>query len=220
VTVLAALLVGVPMVAAHAASVRAETHEDLGPDERAIDDAVCADDERAGEWNTAWAVTFSVAAVGSASLAAFAPSEWFSSDTRVGLYLTAGKATVAAVFKLVRPLEIDVRHLCRYSRSTSATTRHALLVKAAENEKRALLPNILGGLLLNSVSLLYLGWARGDWDGAWVSFGVGSAVSVASTLTAPTQSWLLRRRLDSSAHAAAVPMLGPAAAGLTLVAVW
>ena len=80
--------------------------------------------------------------------------------------------------------------------------------------------NYFGGLLLNSMSLLYLGWVRGDWEGAWISFGVGGAVSVASTLTAPTHAWLLRRRLDKSRGVAAVPMLGGRTRGVALVAIW
>jgi hypothetical protein len=45
-------------------------------------------------------------------------------------------------------------------------------------------------------------------------------VSVASTLTAPTHSWLLRRRLDESRRVAAVPMLGGGTRGVALVALW
>jgi hypothetical protein len=210
----------VVLVGASVGTAKAEQHAELGPKERKVDDAICDDFHRADRWNTGWAIAFSLAAVGSAGLATFAPREWFTSDTRASLYLTAAKATVAATFKLVKPLRIDVAGLCRPGEPTSARARHALLVEAADRERNALLPNIFGGLLLNSVSLLYLGWGRGDWEGAWISFGVGSAVSVASTLTAPTHSWLLRRRLDKSRSVAAVPMLGGRTRGVALVAIW
>jgi len=215
------LSLAVVLVGASVGTAKAEQqHAELGPKERKVDDAICDDFHRADRWNTGWAIAFSVAAVGSAGLATFAPGDWFTSDTRASLYLTAAKATVAASFKLVKPLRIDVAGLCRSDEPTSARARHALLVEAADSERNALLPNIFGGLLLNSMSLLYLGWVRGDWEGAWISFGVGGAVSVASTLTAPTHAWLLRRRLDKSRGVAAVPMLGGRTRGVALVAIW
>ena len=80
--------------------------------------------------------------------------------------------------------------------------------------------NIFGGLAVNTAGLLYLGYGRGAWGSAWISFGVGTAVGVASTLTAPVQSWLLKRRLDSSHHIAAVPMIGRGSTGLALAGTW
>jgi hypothetical protein len=196
------------------------SREELGPKEAAIDDAICADHARAGRWNAAWALTFSIAAVTTAGLATFAPSDWFSSDARAGLYVTAAKATVATAAKLVDPLRLDVGRLCDEGHEASVKTRHALLGEAARKERRALIPNVLGGVVLNSVSLIYLGFVRGDWDNAWISFAVGSAVSVVSTLTAPTQAWLLKRRLDESHQIAAVPFVGVGTAGMALVTRW
>jgi hypothetical protein len=194
--------------------------EELGPKEAAIDDAICADNVRAGHWNTAWAVSFSLAAVTTAGLATLAPPDWFSSDTRAGLYVTAAKATLATAAKLVDPLRLDVGRLCDDGHATSVETRHALLGEAARKERRALIPNVLGGVVLNSVSLVYLGFVRGAWENAWISFAVGSAVSVVSTLTAPTHSWLLTRRMDEAHQVTAVPLLGVGSAGVALVTQW
>jgi hypothetical protein len=185
-----------------------------------IDDAVCEDSSRAATWNTAWAVTFAIAAVGSAGYATLAPSDWMDADKRAGFYVTAAKATVGAVAKFVDPLLIDVKGLCHDPERASAKTRHALLVEAAQREHRALMPSIFGGLAINMAGWLYLGFGRGAWETAWISFGIGTAVGVASTVTAPVQSWLLRRRLARSRHLAAMPMIGPQTSGLALIGTW
>ncbi|HEX7499397.1 MAG TPA: hypothetical protein VF524_03740 [Polyangia bacterium] len=193
---------------------------DLSAGEREIDDAVCQDFRRAAKWNLAWTATFAIAAVGSAGIAVFASNEWLENDTRAGLYVTAAKATVGVIAKLVDPLSINVEGLCHDRHPASATARHALLLEAAHRERNTLLLNILGGLAVNTAGLLYLGYGRGAWESAWVSFGIGTAVGVASTLTAPVHSWFLDRRLDRPQHIAAVPMIGRGSAGVALTATW
>jgi hypothetical protein len=83
-----------------------------------------------------------------------------------------------------------------------------------------LIPNIFGGLALNTAGLLYLGYGRGAWETAWISFGIGSAVGIASTLTAPLHSYLLQRRCDRSRHVAIVPLFGPGGSGVAFVGSW
>jgi len=183
----------------------------------AIDEAVCQDHQRARAWNEAWAATFGAAALTTAGLATFAPSSWFTDNTRAGLYVTAAKATIGVVSKLVEPLEIDVKGICGDHRPQSRKRRHALLNEIARREKRAIIPSIAGGLLLNSLGLFYMGYVRHAWESGWISFGIGSGVAVASVLTAPTQSWLLRRRMTEGPRMAVVPRLGHDAASLALV---
>jgi len=193
---------------------------DLSAGEREIDDAVCQDFRRAAKWNLAWTATFAIAAAGSAGIAVFASNEWLENDTRAGLYVTAAKATVGVIAKLVDPLSINVEGLCHDRHPASAAARHALLLEAAQRERNTLLLNILGGLAVNTAGLLYLGYGRGAWESAWVSFGIGTAVGVASTLTAPVHSWFLDRRLNSPQHIAAVPMIGRGSVGVALAATW
>lgn len=183
----------------------------------AVDDAVCQDHQRAHAWNEAWAVTFGAAALASAGLATFAPSSWFTDNTRAGLYVTAVKATIGVASKLAQPLEIDVKGVCADRRPQSRKTRHVLLNEVARREKRAIAPNVVGGLLLNAFGLFYMGYVRHAWESGWISFGIGSGVAVASVLTAPTQSWLLKRRMSEGARTALVPRLGHDGAGLALV---
>jgi hypothetical protein len=185
-----------------------------------IEDAVCDDAERASRWNLGWTIVFGAAAVGSAGVATFAPASWIDADHRAGLYVTASKASIGVVFKLLDPLEFDVAGWCPDSLPERARFRRAALADASRRERRALIPNLFGGLALNAMGLLYLGYGRGAWETAWVSFGIGSAASVASTLTAPLQSWLLKRRLDQAHHVALVPAITHDSRGIALAGTW
>jgi len=207
------------LVVAGAGTALAAPVVDLSAREREIDDAVCEDFDRAAKWNLAWTSTFAIAAVGSAGTAAFAPSNWIENDTRAGLYVTAAKATVGVLAKLLDPLRINVEGLCGDRHPASVRVRHAFLVEAAQRERHTLLLNVFGGLAVNTAGLLYLGYGRGAWESAWISFGIGSAVGVASTLTAPVQSWILNRRLDRPGIAA-VPMIGRGSTGVALAGRW
>jgi len=213
------LWLGVLVAVAGVGKVMAAPAVDLGARERKIDDAVCEDFDRAAKWSLAWTATFAVAAVGSAGTAAFAPRDWIENDTRAGLYVTAAKATVGVLAKLLYPLRIDVEGLCGDRHPASAKARHALLVEAAQRERHTLILNVFGGLVVNTIGLLYLGYGRGAWESAWVSFGIGTAVGVASALTAPVQSWILNRRLDRPSIGV-VPTIGRGSTGMALAGTW
>lgn len=209
----------VPSVVAGVGTAMAASAVDLSVREREIDDAVCEDFDRAAKWSFAWTATFAIAAVGSAGTAAFAPSDWIGNDTRAGLYVTAAKATVGVLAKVLDPLSINVEGLCGDRHPASASARHAFLVEAARRERHTLILNVFGGLAVNTAGLLYLGYGRGAWESAWISFGIGSAVGVASALTAPVQSWILTRRLDRP-DIALVPAIGRGSTGMALAGTW
>jgi len=69
--------------------------------------------------------------VGSVGIAAFAPSDWIENDTRTGLYVSAVKATIGVLAKVLDPLSISVVGLCGDRHPASANVRHAFLVEAA-----------------------------------------------------------------------------------------
>jgi hypothetical protein len=209
----------VPIVIAGAGTAIAAPGVEFNAREREIDEAVCEDFDRAAKWNFAWTATFAIAAVGSAGTAAFAPGDWFEKDTRAGLYVTAAKATVGVLAKVLDPLSISVEGLCGDRHPASANVRHAFLVEAARRERHTLILNVFGGLAVNTVGLLYLGYGRGAWESAWISFGIGSAVGVASALTAPVQSWILNRRLDRN-RIALVPTISQGSTGMALAGTW
>jgi hypothetical protein len=209
----------VPVAVAGVGTAMAAPAVELSTREREIDEAVCEDFDRAAKWSLAWTATFAIAAVGSAGTAAFAPGDWFEKDARAGLYVTAAKATVGVLAKLLEPLTINVEGLCGDRHPTSASGRHAFLVEAARRERHTLILNVFGGLAVNTAGLLYLGYGRGAWESAWISFGIGSAVGVASALTAPVQSWILKRRLDRPSIAV-VPTVGRSTTGIALAGMW
>ena len=209
----------IPVVVAGVGTTMAATAGNLGAREREIDDAVCEDFDRAAKWNLAWTATFAIAALGSAGTAAFAPGDWFAKDTRAGLYLTAAKATVGVLAKLLDPLSINVEGLCGDHHPASANVRHAFLVETARRERHTLILNVFGGLAVNTAGLLYLGYGRGAWESAWISFGIGSAVGVGSALTAPVESWILKRQLDRPSIAV-VPTVGRSSTGMALAGTW
>jgi hypothetical protein len=208
-----------PVVGAGVGTAVAAPAVELSVREREIDDAVCEDFHRAAQWSFAWTATFAIAAVGGAGTAAFAPSNWIGDDTRAGLYVTAAKATVGVLAKALDPLRINVSGLCGDRHPASAQVRHAFLVEAAQRERHTLILNVFGGLAVNTAGLLYLGYARGAWESAWISFGIGSAVGLASALTAPVQSWILNRRLGRPSIAL-VPAVGRGSAGMALAGTW
>ena len=216
----ALLWLGLLVPVAGAGTAMAAPAADLSAGEREIDDAVCEDFHRAATWSLSWTATFAIAAVGSAGTAALAPGDWMGNDARAGLYVTAAKSTLGVLAKLVDPLHIDVEGLCRDRHPASVKARHALLVEAAHRERHALILNIFGGLAVNTAGLLYLGYGRGAWESAWISFGIGTAVGVASALTAPVHSWLLKRRRDRPHDIAAVPMIGRGSTGVALAGTW
>src|ERR1039457_872806 len=146
----------VPVAVAGVGTAMAAPAVDPSAREREIDDAVCEDFDRAAKWNLAWTATFAIATVGSAGTAAFAPRDWIENDTRAGLYVTAAKATIGVLAKLLDPLRIDVEGLCGDHHPASTRARHALLVEAAKHERHPLILNVFGGLAVNAVGLLYL----------------------------------------------------------------
>jgi hypothetical protein len=213
------VLVPVVVVVAGVGPAMAAPAVELSAREREIDEAVCEDFDRAAKWSLGWTATFAIAAVGSAGTAAFAPGDWFEKDTRAGLYVTAAKATVGVLAKLLDPLSINVEGLCGDRHPASANVRHAFLVEAARRERHTLILNVFGGLAVNTIGLLYLGYARGAWESAWLSFGIGSAVGVASALTVPVQSWILNRRLDRPT-VVLIPAIGRGSTGMALAGTW
>jgi hypothetical protein len=197
-------------------TARAETAASES-ERREIALAVCADASRAATWNEAWTLTYVIAAVGSAGTAALAPAAWLDDDRRASLYVTAAKASIGVLDKIVDPLHVDTDGACD---DAAAQTTRSTLAAAARRERRTLATEVVGGLAVNALGLVYLGFGRDAWGTAWTSFAIGVAASAASTLTAPKRSWLLDRRLARGRDVALVPWLGRDRTGVAVVARW
>ena len=168
-----------------------------------IDTALERDAAQAGPWNVGWGIAFATAAVGQAAVAV-AASDSISDNQRIGLWIGAGKASIGALVRVVRPLHIEPAPEC----ADAETQRRALEV-AARRERNNLALNLIGGFALNTAGLLYMGIERDAWREGALSFAVGTAVGLVSAYTAPRRSWLLRRRLDRSETPPPAPQLAP-----------
>jgi hypothetical protein len=179
------------------------------PCDPVIERTLAVDARRARTWNLGWGLTFAAAAVGTAGFAAFAPDDWdwVSDDFRAGLYVTSAKATLGALSRAILPLRVPADASC-------ATPSRVRLAKAAKRERRNIILNTVGGFAVNTAGLLYLGLERDAWSTGWVGFGVGTAVGVASTLTAPRWAWAMQRDL------VAAPIVGPDFSGFAIAGTW
>jgi hypothetical protein len=183
---------------------------------RAIDDALFADARRAPKWTWWWSIGYVLAGTGAAFVAADAPDDWLSSDTRAGLYVTAAKAYVGGLARVLAPLRVPVPRAC-------GDDRRRLLATAARKERNSAILGVVGGVVLNTGGLLYLGLARDNWRTGALSFATGTVVGLVTLWTIPRRSWKLRGRLVDGAAIGIAPMVplgGRAIGGLSLVGSW
>lgn len=145
---------------------------------------------RANRWNLTWGVLFSVAAVGSATVATINPLP----EMQDGLYVSAGKATVGALGRWVLPLRIDVPDATGDACADLALLRRALRT-AAKREKGNFYLNHIGGLLVNGAGAAILWW-RGETRQALISVASGYPVGLLSNYLGPRNSWHRYRERD------------------------
>ena len=150
--------------------------------------------DRAGRWNTVWAILFGAAVVGQV---AFAVAEVnptggpYDQDAKETLIVGASKATLAVGSKLIMPLRIPVPSRTSDACVDVQTLRSALRI-AATREKRSFWLTHLGGTAINLVGATILTVRRSFGVGA-LSFAASYPVGPASAYTQPRRSWKLYR---------------------------
>ena len=180
----------------------------------AIDDALAADAVYARRWNVAWGVTYAATAIGLATAAR--RIDGLSPATRDGLWLSAGKAGLAALVRAFKPLSIEPAPVCAEAAAQRRALRHAV-----RRQRSAVLVNAAGGLVLNTAGLFYLGLRHDAWGKGALSFAVGTAVGLAAALTAPSRSWNMRDELTPPpAGPTVVPIVGRGEIGVGLTTTW
>jgi len=182
---------------------------------RAIDDALIEDARRAPKWTWWWSIGYVLAGTGAALIAVDAPDDWLGDDTRAGLYVTAAKAYVGGLARVVAPLRVPVPRTC-------GDDRRALIETAGRKERNTAILSVVGGVVLNTGGLLYLGLARDNWRTGALSFATGTVVGLVTLWTIPRRAWRLRR-VDRGPTLGLVPMVplgGSGIGGLSLVATW
>jgi hypothetical protein len=121
-----------------------------------IDTALAADQVYARRWNVAWGVTYAATAIGLATAARRIDD--LSPATRDGLWISAGKAGLAALVRLVKPLSIERAATC-----AEAPAQRRALLHAVRRQRSAVLLNAAGGLVLNTAGMFYLGLRHDAW---------------------------------------------------------
>jgi len=179
-------------------------------EEVAIDDAVTADAMRAPDWNFWWSFGFVAAAVGVIVVGDVVRPDWISERTRVGLHVTAAKATVGALGRSLFQLDVGYERRCLDERRQPPGMQRALVARAARAERKTFWMSLAGGLTLNTAGLLYLGLARDDWRTGAITFASGTVVSVLTLWSLPHRAWSQHRKLG------VVPIRG----GLAIVGAW
>ena len=150
--------------------------------------------ERAGRWNTIWAILFGAAVVGQV---AFAVAEVdplgrdYTQDTKETLIVGASKATLAVGSKVILPLRIPVPARTQDACVDVQTLRTALAV-AAKREKRSFWLTHVGGTVINLAGATILTVRRSFKVGA-ISFAISYPIGPASAYTQPRRSWKLYR---------------------------
>lgn len=142
---------------------------------------------RAKRWNMTWAVTFGAAAVGSFALGYANPFP----SMRDGLFVSAGKASIGALGRIILPLRIGVPAPTGDTCADLAALRDALRA-AAKKERGNFYLNHAGGLLVNAAGAAII-WYRGSASQALISVAVGYPVGLLSNYLAPRNSWHLHR---------------------------
>lgn len=153
---------------------------------------------RANRWNWAWRITFSVAAVGSLSVAIANPLP----ELRDGLFVGAGKAGIAAVARWIMPLDIEVPPATGDPCADVAALR-AEITRVAKKERRFFWLGHVAGIVLNAAGAVIIAETTGSVEQGLLSVAVGYPVGLLSNYTMPRATWGLWR--DREWNVAVVP---------------
>jgi hypothetical protein len=144
----------------------------------------------AGTWNAVWRWGYTAGAVGSFALAA---TDALPSLTD-GLYVSGGKATIAALSRWVMPLRVHVPDQLPDACADLAAL-HLELAKVAKQERGMFFLTHVGAIVLNGIGAAIL-WKYDDGRQAALSFAGGYPIGLISNYTMPRASWHHERDHD------------------------
>ena len=148
-------------------------------------DMLTKEARRAETWNTVWRWTFTGAAVTTATVAYLDPA--ILHDSQVGLYVSAGKASIGALARWIMPLHIHVPPPTSDA-CADLEAIHKEIKRVAKKEKSNFILGHVGGILLNGVGG-YIVYRYSGLGQAALSVGVGYPVGLISNYTMPRRSW-------------------------------
>lgn len=157
-------------------------------------------ERRASQWNFAWRLTFTAAAVGSTAVAVADPFP----ELTTGLYVSGGKAAIGAAARWILPLRIGVPAPSADTCADVAALRKAVAT-AAKRERGLFYMGHIGGILVNLGGAAII-WQQESFGQALLSVAVGYPVGLLSNYTMPRGSWQLHR--ERSWTVGAMPQRG------------
>jgi hypothetical protein len=137
----------------------------------------------AKKWNLVWASIFGASAVGSFAVGLANPFP----ELRTGLYVSAGKATIGALGRIILPLRIPLPAANSDTCADIEALRKAVAV-AAKRERGNFYLNHVAGILVNGGGALIV-WKYGTSGQALLSVAIGYPVGLLSNYTAPRSAW-------------------------------
>jgi hypothetical protein len=171
---------------------------DCGAEAAALREGLTREAHRAHLWNTIWGITFSVSAVGSAAAGYY---NFPKHELQAGLYVSAGKATIAALGRWVTPLSLSVPPATGDA-CADLDALHAAIKRNAKKEKVAFFLNHIGGIVLN-VAGGFIVYHYSTVGQTALSVGGGYGIGLLATYTMPRESWHRYRDRDWDLPAAA-----------------
>jgi hypothetical protein len=153
---------------------------------------------KANKWNWAWRITFTTAAVGTASVGAWNPAP----SLQAGLYASAGKASIGALARFILPLNIEVPEATGDACTDLAALRKEVR-RVARRERSLFWTGHIGGALVNLGGAIYVYTYDGTGK-ALLSVAIGYPVGLLSNYTMPRATWKLWRERESTWNLAAV----------------
>ncbi|MEZ4366206.1 MAG: hypothetical protein R2939_07940 [Kofleriaceae bacterium] len=174
--------------------------------------------DRARTWNLAWGAVYGLAAAGEFTLVVteFNPIGTFDDDFRAGALVGGLKASIGFASKLVLPMRIPRPAPLTGDACADLAAAERTLALASRRQRNGFFLNHFGGLAVNGAGALLLGLYYDTWTQAAISVGIGLAVGVASSYTAPRGAWKAHRRRARGATLVAAPLVGPGTAGAML----
>lgn len=154
----------------------------------------------ARKWNIAWALIFGGAAVGSAVVGYADPFP----ELQTGLYVSAGKASIGALGRIILPLRIPVPDPNPDACTDVATLRKAVAL-AAKRERQNFWLNHVAGALVNGGGAAIIYWKTDSVGQALLSVAIGYPVGLLSNYTAPRGSWRFHREREATWTATVMP---------------
>jgi len=144
---------------------------------------------------------FTTAAVGSLAVAVANPFP----ELRDGLYVSAGKAGIAAIARWITPLDIEVPPPPNPDPCADVAALRAEIKRIARKERQFFWLGHIAGIVLNGAGAIIIAELGNPVGQAMLSVGVGYPVGLLTNYTMPRGTWHLYREREHEWNVAIMP---------------